>query len=33
MLTELQARKLMKLFCMYDGDRDGYLVGRGTVKL
>jgi Ca2+-binding EF-hand superfamily protein len=28
MLTELQARKLMKLFCMYDGDRDGYLVGR-----
>ncbi|MBX2863386.1 MAG: calcium-binding protein [Leptolyngbyaceae cyanobacterium MAG.088] len=26
MLTELQKRKLLKLFCMYDCDRDGVLV-------
>ncbi|MDV3351019.1 calcium-binding protein [Leptolyngbyaceae cyanobacterium CCMR0082] len=26
MLTELQNRKLLKLFCMYDCDRDGFLV-------
>ncbi|MEL7316223.1 MAG: EF-hand domain-containing protein [Cyanobacteria bacterium J06559_3] len=26
MLTELQSRKLLKLFCMYDGDRNGFLV-------
>jgi Ca2+-binding EF-hand superfamily protein len=26
MLTALQNRKLLKLFCMYDGDRDGFLV-------
>lgn len=26
MLTELQTRKLLKLFCMYDCDRDGVLV-------
>ncbi len=28
MLTELQNRKLLKLFCMYDCDRDGILVGK-----
>lgn len=28
MLTELQNRKLLKLFCMYDGDRDGHLVSQ-----
>ncbi|MEO1094441.1 MAG: EF-hand domain-containing protein [Cyanobacteria bacterium J06638_28] len=28
MLSELQTRKLLKLFCMYDGDRNGYLVAR-----
>lgn len=26
MLTELQARKLLKLFCMYDGDHDGTVI-------
>jgi juvenile hormone diol kinase len=33
MLTELQTRKLLKLFCMYDGDRDGFLVRKDFEKI
>ncbi len=33
MLTELQTRKLLKLFCMYDGDRDGFLVRKDFEKV
>ncbi|MDA0269196.1 MAG: calcium-binding protein [Cyanobacteria bacterium] len=33
MLTELQNRKLLKLFCMYDGDRDGFLVCQDFEKI
>lgn len=33
MLTELQNRKLLKLFCMYDGDRNGFLVCKDFEKI
>lgn len=33
MLTELQTRKLLKLFCMYDGDRNGFLVQKDFEKI
>ena len=33
MLTELQTRKLLKLFCMYDGDRNGFLVCQDFEKI
>jgi Ca2+-binding EF-hand superfamily protein len=33
MLTELQARKLLKLFCMYDGDRDGHVVSQDFERI
>ena len=33
MLTELQSRKLLKLFCMYDGDRNGFLVQQDFEKI
>lgn len=33
MLTELQTRKLLKLFCMYDGDRNEYLVKKDFEKI
>ena len=33
MLTELQTRKLLKLFCMYDGDHNGYLVQKDFEKI
>lgn len=33
MLTELQTRKLLKLFCMYDGDHNEYLVKKDFEKI
>lgn len=33
MLTELQTRKLLKLFCMYDGDHNEYLVQKDFEKI
>ena len=33
MLTELQVRKLLKLFCMYDGDHNEYLVKKDFEKI
>lgn len=33
MLTELQTRKLLKLFCMYDGDHNEHLVQKDFEKI
>lgn len=33
MLTELQNRKLLKLFCMYDGDQNQFLVKKDFEKI
>ena len=33
MLTELQTRKLLKSFCMYDSEHNGYLVQKDFEKI